>query len=102
MTFMHKKLLPLTLPVLAVLSLAAMGSAMSCAETGAALKTTADAADEKTGMQIWSENCNTCHNSRSPGTYSATQWEPVMMHMRTVANLTGKDARKVKEYLQTR
>jgi len=101
MSFIRNKLMPLTLPVLAALSLGAMGAAMSCAESGG-VKTTADMPEGKTGMQLWSENCGTCHNSRSAATYSATQWEPVMMHMRTVANLTGEDARKIKEFMQAR
>jgi cytochrome c5 len=54
----------------------------------------------KTGTQLWSENCTRCHNARPPTTYSGAQWTLVMHHMRSRANLTGEEERKILAFLQ--
>jgi hypothetical protein len=43
---------------------------------------------EKTGVQLWSENCRRCHNTPSPNTFSPAQWETIGLHMQTRALLT--------------
>ena len=55
----------------------------------------------KSGAELWAENCMLCHNLRSPNTVSAEQWGIVVEHMRVEANLTGDDARKILEFLQS-
>jgi mono/diheme cytochrome c family protein len=55
----------------------------------------------KTGIQLWAENCNRCHNIRPPDSYSDAQWDVAMTHMRIRANLTGEDARAILEYLKS-
>ena len=57
-------------------------------------------APEKGGAQLWGENCNRCHNIRSPSNYSPAQWEVVMMHMRVRANLTPEERKKILEFLK--
>ena len=58
-------------------------------------------AAEKSGAQLWAENCIRCHNIRSPSNYSAAQWEVVMMHMRVRANLTPEEHKKILEFLKS-
>ena len=54
----------------------------------------------KPGVQLWSENCGRCHNIRTPSSYGDAQWEIVMAHMRTRANLTSDEADQILEFLQ--
>lgn len=54
----------------------------------------------KTGVQLWSENCARCHNSRPPEEFSAAQWDTIVHHMRLRANLTGEEAREIVKFLQ--
>ncbi len=54
----------------------------------------------KSGVTIWAENCGRCHNIRSPQERSDRQWEIILMHMRTRANLTGQETRKILEFLK--
>ena len=56
---------------------------------------------EKSGAQLWTDNCMRCHNLRGPETYSAMQWEVAMHHMRLRANLTGQETRKITEFLKS-
>jgi cytochrome c5 len=55
---------------------------------------------EKSGAQVWAENCTRCHYVRPPNYYSAAQWGVVVRHMRSRANLTGEEERKVTAFLQ--
>jgi hypothetical protein len=57
-------------------------------------------ATEKSGAELWSDNCVRCHNIRSPGSYSPAQWETAMMHMRVRANLTPAEHKKILEFLK--
>ena len=56
---------------------------------------------EKGGAQLWAENCQRCHNTRSPSTYNDAQWEVVMMHMRATANLTPEEYKRILEFLKS-
>ena len=55
----------------------------------------------KSGAQLWADNCNRCHNIRSPSNYSPAQWEVIMMHMRVRANLTPEEHKKILEFLKS-
>jgi hypothetical protein len=57
-------------------------------------------APSRSGTQLWSENCTRCHNARPPTYYSGAQWALVMHHMRSRANLTGEEERKILAFLQ--
>ena len=52
------------------------------------------------GAQLWPVYCNTCHNARPSSEFSPVEWNMIMMHMRTQANLPAEDARAVLEYLK--
>lgn len=52
------------------------------------------------GAQLWPVYCAQCHNARPGSEFAAYQWNAIMMHMRTQANLPARDARAVLEYLK--
>ncbi|HLY68593.1 MAG TPA: cytochrome c [Puia sp.] len=55
---------------------------------------------QKTGVQLWTENCQRCHNTPSPSSFSAEQWETIGMHMQTRALLTNEERDKIVEFLK--
>jgi hypothetical protein len=56
---------------------------------------------DKTGAQLWADNCMRCHNGRPPQEFSAKQWEAIVHHMRLRADLTGEETRKITAFLQS-
>jgi hypothetical protein len=54
----------------------------------------------KTGAQLWAENCQRCHNTPSPSTFSPEQWETVGMHMQTRALITEEEKTKIVNFLK--
>ena len=57
-------------------------------------------AAQKSGAELWANNCRRCHNFRSPASYNDVQWDIVMMHMRVRANLTAEEHKTILEFLQ--
>jgi len=57
--------------------------------------------EAKSGTQLWSENCQRCHNTPSPSTFSAEQWETIGLHMQTRALLTDKERNKIVDFLKS-
>lgn len=55
---------------------------------------------DKSGAQLWAENCNRCHNAPGPGEFNNDNWEIVGMHMQVRANLTKTDIDKVINFLK--
>ena len=55
---------------------------------------------DKSGAQLWGENCVRCHNAPSPSSFSDDQWETVTMHMRVRANLNAKETSEIVDFLQ--
>jgi len=53
----------------------------------------------KSGAQLWAENCQRCHNTPSPASFSHDQWVTVGMHMQTRAQLTDKERQKIVAFL---
>ncbi len=77
----------------------------SIAAGGARAAGTSAAAREKRqrflrGAELWPIYCNTCHNARPGGEFSPAEWNMILMHMRTQANLTPRDAHAILEYLK--
>lgn len=58
------------------------------------------AVQEKTGLQLWDENCHGCHNSPSSATFSSEQYETIGMHMQTRALLTQAEKEKIVNFLK--
>jgi hypothetical protein len=54
----------------------------------------------KSGAQLWAENCQRCHNTPSPSTFSPEQWETVGLHMQSRALLTDTEKNKIVEFLK--
>ena len=54
----------------------------------------------KTGAQLWAENCQRCHNTPSPSTFSPEQWETIGLHMQTRALITDDERKKIVSFLK--
>jgi mono/diheme cytochrome c family protein len=52
------------------------------------------------GARLWPVYCSQCHNARPGSEFSPQQWNTIMMHMRTKANMPAKDARAILQYLR--
>jgi len=55
----------------------------------------------KSGVMLWAENCQRCHNTPSPGAFSSDQWETIGMHMQSRALLTENEKNKIVAFLQS-
>jgi hypothetical protein len=53
----------------------------------------------KSGAQLWAENCQRCHNTPSPSSFSHEQWITIGMHMQTRAQLTESEKDKIVGFL---
>ena len=53
----------------------------------------------KTGVQLWSENCQRCHNTPSSTSFSHEQWVTIGMHMQTRAQITNNERDKIVAFL---
>ena len=53
----------------------------------------------KSGAQLWAENCQRCHNTPSPASFSHEQWMTIGMHMQTRAQLTEQEKNKIVAFL---
>jgi len=62
--------------------------------------TSKDIAD-KSGAQLWGENCIRCHNSPSPVDFNDEQWKTIGLHMQVRANLTKAEAEKIVAFLHS-
>jgi len=54
----------------------------------------------KSGAQLWAENCQRCHNTPSPSTFSHDQWVTIGMHMQSRALLTDAEREKIVAFLK--
>lgn len=55
---------------------------------------------DKSGTQLWSENCQRCHNTPPSSAFTNTQWEVINTHMRQRAMLTEDEIKKITEFMQ--
>ena len=55
---------------------------------------------DKSGTQLWSENCQRCHNTPPSSAFSNTEWEVITAHMRVRAMLTDSEYVKIKAFMQ--
>jgi hypothetical protein len=54
----------------------------------------------KSGAQLWTENCQRCHNTPSPSTFSHEQWVTIGMHMQSRALITETEKNKIVAFLK--
>ena len=97
MTMTNKRWLAIALYVVAVL----LGSARLCAAAETVAKSE-DKALFRQGAQLWPQVCGTCHNARPGGERSPAEWDTIMMHMRSVANIPEGDAHAIMTFLKAR
>lgn len=55
----------------------------------------------KSGAQLWGENCSRCHNAPSPADYSDNHWDVLITHMKVKAGLTNTETNKIVEFLKS-
>ena len=55
----------------------------------------------KSGVELWAENCQRCHNTPSPITFSDDNWKTIGMHMQTRALITDQERDKIVQFLQS-
>ena len=60
-----------------------------------------ESSTELSGQELWSMNCQRCHNMRPPTMYSDAQWEVIVHHMRVRANITGAEQRAIADFLKS-
>lgn len=87
-----KPLYTLSLSLILLCSIVIIASINGCAPTKAIAA--------KSGVQLWGENCQRCHNTPSPATFSPENWETVGMHMQTRALLTNTERDKIVDFLK--
>ncbi|MCF6171323.1 MAG: cytochrome c [Bacteroidales bacterium] len=59
-----------------------------------------EVAAQKSGAELWAQNCIRCHNIPSPTAYNNDEWETIGLHMRERANMTNEQIGKIVEFLQ--
>ena len=64
-------------------------------------ETLAESSAGLSGEELWSNNCQRCHNLRSPAMQTPVQWQIIVHHMRVRANITGSDARAIADFLKS-
>ena len=52
------------------------------------------------GAQLWAINCSRCHTTRTPGEFTASQWQAIIRHMRIRANLPAAQAKEIQKYFE--
>ena len=55
---------------------------------------------DKSGTELWSENCQRCHNTPPSSSFTNTQWEVINSHMKQRAMLTDTESKKILEFMQ--
>jgi len=56
---------------------------------------------QRSGVQIWQQNCGRCHALQPANRYTADFWETIMTEMRLAARLSDAEADKVLEFLRS-
>ena len=83
-----------------IIGLPAIAQTPAAASKTTAETTTPVKAEPLSGAELWTLNCSRCHTARSPGEFTAAQWQTILMHMRVRANLPAAQAREVLKFLQ--
>jgi mono/diheme cytochrome c family protein len=56
--------------------------------------------DMSRGAKFYSDNCGRCHNARPPTEHRDRDWSIVMIHMRMIAGIPGRQARDIEAFLR--
>lgn len=76
-------------------------STVSVDEAGANANVNTIAVEEKSGAQLWGENCVRCHNVPPPQAYSNGQWNVIGQHMRIRSNITQEKMEKIIAFIKS-
>lgn len=60
----------------------------------------ASAGAQRSGVEIWAQNCGRCHMPQPANRYTADQWETIVYNMRQLARLTDAETEAVLEFLK--
>ncbi len=63
--------------------------------------TTSKMIEQKSGAQLWGENCIRCHNMPSPADFTDVQWATIGLHMQDRVNLTDAEAKKIVDFMKS-
>ena len=61
----------------------------------------ASADDLERGAKLWSQKCGQCHHNHTPDDFSSAQWERIIEHMRTKAQLTTEEERQILAFVKS-
>ena len=67
-----------------------------------ACSTTSPVVKNVSGAQLWAMKCQSCHNAPPPNQFSPQQWDVIIAHMKTYANLTQPEQDKIVAFLKQR
>lgn len=67
-----------------------------------ACTTTSPIVKNASGAQLWAMKCQTCHNAPPPDQFNPQQWNVIIAHMKTYANLTQPEQDKIVAFLKQR
>jgi cytochrome c2 len=87
-----KKLIFITMLSLSVTALAIYGSSCTAQRELSA---------QKSGAELWAQNCIRCHNIPTPVAYGDEEWETIGLHMRERANMTAEQIEKIVAFMKT-
>lgn len=59
-----------------------------------------DGYGQRSGVEIWSQNCGRCHLPQPAHRYTADQWESIIYHMKLTARLTDAETEAVLGFLK--
>jgi len=90
-----------TLTVLFGAGLLLLSTSCTSSKTATNQSTSVQLIKNKSGAQLWSENCMRCHNTPPPNLYNDQKWDVIKDHMRVKANLTGVEAEKIFKFLKS-
>jgi len=60
-----------------------------------------DLSAQKSGAELWAQNCIRCHNIPSPDSFNDEDWETIGLHMKVRANMTSEQIGKIIEFMKT-
>jgi len=55
---------------------------------------------QRGAAELWAQNCERCHNYRSPTSLSDSEWDVAMLHMRHQARLTAEEYTEILKFLK--
>ena len=83
-----------------IYSLLLISIGLSCFQTSCKTEKMPAKIADKSGAQLWGENCSRCHNAPGPGEFNDAHWDVIGLHMRVRANITETETAKIMQFLK--